>query len=291
MKKFISILICVLSISTINALGEDLNSSQLKLRNEIKIFLQEEGFMPEIDEDGDIKFKKEGWNYYIWIASHDTSPMYLALSLNFSKPEGYSDEVIKIAANELNKYKGVKILCLENSYSIRAEMFLVSSEAFKYTFYKLMSQIMNIKDDLNEELDNVSYRGASSSSAPIPFIISKLEVANTDENSNIIQDYGSTIYDFKTKYLTPRITIQSLGGKGDYTIHIKLYKDGELRTGSSSPAGYSYSHTMYLSGASTQVIALPGWGSNTSGHWSIGTYRFEIWYGDYCLGSKTFKII
>lgn len=290
MKRLVAILLCAVSLSTIFAYADDLTSSQLKLRNEIKAFLQEEGFMPEIDSDGDIKFKKEGSTYYISVNSNDTSPMYVSLSLGFNKPEGYSDDAIKIAANELNLYKGVKVICLDRSFSIRGEMYLVSSEAFKYSFYKLMSQISNVEDDFMDELKKVSYSGGGSSSL-IPFVITKLEVANTDENGEIIQDYGSTIYDFKTKYLKPRITVQSLGGKGDYTVYIKLYKDGGLRTGSSSPAGYSYDDEITVSGTSSQVITLPGWGSSTAGHWSAGNYRFEIWYGDYCIGSKSFKVI
>lgn len=290
MKRLVAILLCAMNLSTIFVFADDLTSSQLKLRNEIKVFLQEEGFMPEIDSDGDIKFKKEGSTYYISVNSNDASPMYVSLSLGFNKPEGYSDEAIKIAANELNLYKGVKVICLDRSFSIRGEMYLVSSEAFKYSFYKLMSQISNVEDDFMDELKKVSYSGGASSSL-IPFVITKLEVANTDKNGEIIQDYGSTIYDFKSKYLTPRITVQSLGGKGDYTVYIKLYKDGGLRTGSSSPAGYSYDDEITVSGTSSQVITLPGWGSNTAGHWSAGNYRFEIWYGDYCIGSKSFKII
>ena len=290
MKRLVAILLCAVGLSTIIAYADDLTPSQLKLRNEIKAFLQEEGFMPEIDSDGDIKFKKEGSIYYIKVYSSDTSPMYVALSLGFNKPEGYSDEAIKIAANELNLYKGVKVLCMDNGFSIRGEMYLVSSEAFKYSFYKLMSQISNVRDDFMDELEKVSYSGGTTSSL-IPFIITKLEVANTDENSNIIQDYGSTIYDFKTKYLTPRITVQSLGGKGDYTVYVKLYKDGNLRSGSSSPDAYSYDDEITISGDSSQIITLPGWGSKTAGHWSAGSYRFEIWYGGYCIGSKSFKVI
>lgn len=290
MKRLVAILFGAISLSTLFAFADDLTSSQLKLRNEIKAFLQEEGFMPEIDSDGDIKFKKEGSIYYINVNSNDTSPMYVSLSLDFNKPEGYSDEAIKIAANELNLYKGVKVICLDYSFSIRGEMYLVSSEAFKYSFYKLMSQISNVEDDFMDELKKVSYSGGATSSV-IPFVITKLEVANVENNGDIIQDYDSTIYDFKTKYLKPRITVQPLGGKGDYTVYIKLYKDGSLQTGSSSPAGYTYDDEITLSGSGSQVISLPGWGSKTAGFWSAGNYRFEIWYGDYCVGSKSFRVI
>ena len=291
MKKFYILLISLICLNSVFCYADELNASQKKLRNEIKAFLQEEGFMPEIDSDGDIKFKKEGSIYYISVNYKDTSPMFVSLSLGFNKPSGYSDEAIKIAANELNLYKGVKVICSSHSFSIRGEMYLVSSEAFKYSFYKLMSQISNVEDDFMDELKKVSYSTGTTTSALIPFVITKLEVANTDKSGNIIQDYGSTIYDFKTKYLKPRITVQSLGGKGKYKVYIKLYKDGTLRTGSSSPAGYSYDDDITISESGSNVIPLPGWGSETAGHWPTGNYRFEIWYGDYCIGSKSFKVL
>lgn len=283
-------LLCAISMCSMASFAEELNNAQLKVRSEIKAFLQEEGFMPEIDSDGDIKFKKEGSTYYIEVNSHDVSPMYVNLSMILSKPDGYSDEAIMIAANELNMYKGIKTICYSRSIVIRAEMYLVSSEAFKYSFYKLMSQISSASDDVMEEIEKVSYSGGGSNSL-VPFVVTKLEVANVDDNNNIIQDYGSTIYDFKSKYLKPRITVQPMGGSGSYTVYVKLYKNGTLSTGTSSPEGYSYSNEISLSGSGAQVFYLSGWGSNSSGNWSVGNYRFEIWYGDYCVGSKSFRVI
>lgn len=270
------------------------NSEQLALRTDLFNFLKEEGFMPELDSDGDIKFKSEGLTYYIRVSKTDENPMYVVLFRQFNNPDEYSAETIAMASTKLNFYKGVKVLCFDKSFRIGAELYVRNAEPVKSAFYKLIGIIDSVKSDFLDECKNVGSISSSSSSNSIfeiPFIITKLEVANTDENSNVIQDYGETIWDFKTKYLTPRITIKPFKGTGTYTVYVKLYKDGSLRTGTSSPSGYTYSSKVTISGNSSQVFILPGWGSKTAGFWSMGEYRFEIWYGDYCIGSKIFKVI
>ena len=269
------------------------NSEQLALRTDLFNFLKEEGFMPELDSDGDIKFKSEGQAYYISVSKTDENPMYVVLFRSFSNPDEYSAETIAMASTKLNFYKGVKVLCFDKSFRIGAELYVRNAEPVKSAFYKLKGIIDSVKSDFLDECKNVGSVSSSSSSnsiSEIPFIITKLEVANTDEDSNIIQDYGETIWDYKTKYLTPRITVKPFKSTGTYT-YVKLYKDGSLRTGTSSPSGYSYSSKVTISGNSSQVFTLSGWGSKTAGHWSTGEYRFEIWYDDYCIGSKTFKVI
>lgn len=270
------------------------NSEQLALRTDLFNFLKEEGFMPELDSDGDIKFKSEGQAYYISVSKTDENPMYVVLFRSFSNPDEYSAETIAMASTKLNFYKGVKVLCFDKSFRIGAELYVRNAEPVKSAFYKLKGIIDSVKSDFLDECKNVGSVSSSSSSnsiSEIPFIITKLEVANTDEDSNIIQDYGETIWDYKTKYLTPRITVKPIKSTGTYTIYVKLYKDGSLRTRTSSPSGYSYSSKVTISGNSSQVFTLSGWGSKTAGHWSTGEYRFEIWYDDYCIGSKTFKVI
>lgn len=295
MKKYI--LYIFIQLSAIHVYAADgLTSGQFKLRNEIQNFLKEEGFMPDIDSDGDIRFKKEGSTYYININPVDETPMFVSLFIPYNYSEKYTEDIVKLASAELNKYKGVKVVCYENNFSLQADMYVVSSEAFKFAFYKIMSQIISVEGDLMEECSNVS-SGATGGQTPstlsnrIPFLITVMEIANTDKDGGIIQDFGKKIYDFKTQYLQPRITYTPFKTSGTYTVYIRLYKDGVLQTGQSSPKGYTYSHTITISGASNTTYTLPGWGAATSGIWKEGEYRFEVWYENYCLGSKLFTII
>lgn len=289
MKRFITMLIVGLVISTIS-MAQELNDEQLTLRTDLVNFLKVEGFMPEIDTDGEIKFKSEGTMYYIKVSPTDKDPMYVTIIRRFGYPENYSPETLVMATKELNMYKGVKVLCFEESFQVRAELYVRNSEAVKSVLYKLLNNISNAVSDVLDECAKVG-SVAGGHVNEIPFLVTKLEVANTDKDGNIIQDYGATIYDFKTQYLKPKITVKPIKSAGTYEVYVKLYKDGSLRTGNSSPKGYSYSNKITLSDNSSQVLYLSGWGSTTSGHWSAGEYRFEIWYGDYCIGSKTFKVI
>lgn len=293
MKKFLLaiqiIVFCILC--PINTWGDnkDLSQEQLELRTDISNFLKEEGFMPEIDSDGDIRFKSEGHTYYVTISSVDENPMYISLYIPFNNPDGYSADDVVLATKALNKYKGVKVVCFDDSFRISGELYLRDADLFKESFYKLMSQINNVREDFMDEIKKTS--GSSSSFSEIPFLVTKVEVANVENDGTIIQDYGSTIYDYKSKYLQPRITIKPFK-TGTYTLYVRLYKDNILqRNTSSSPDNYTFSSSVTISSTSSQVKTLSGWGSKTAGTWSQGIYRYEVWINDYCIGSKTFKVI
>lgn len=165
MKRLVIILLCLFGLNTISGYADDFNSAQIKLRNEIKTFLQEEGFMPEIDSDGDIAFKKEGDKYYVIIDEGDTSPMYVTLSKYFSYGDRYNKQTIAANLETLNLKKAVKTVLFDNSYVLQAEMYLVESDSFKYVFYKLMKQLAALEDDLDEICSNSSsYSGSGSRS-------------------------------------------------------------------------------------------------------------------------------
>lgn len=104
--------------------------------------------MPELDSDGDILFKKEGMKYHVAVSDIDTSPMYVVLFHNYRYDDTYTKNKILSVLNEVNLYKAVKLLCFDAAYSFRAEMYLVDAEQFKYTFYKLMSQLASMEDEL-----------------------------------------------------------------------------------------------------------------------------------------------
>ncbi len=123
----------------------------------------------------------------------------------------------------------------------------------------------------------------------IPLIITDIQIGNIDENSKIETDYGSKIYSSNTMYIAPSINYIGLKS-GSETLKVKFFNSqGTLSTGTTSPAGYSYSVDNYIyTGKNT--MTLSGWGSNNKGHWNTGNYRIEIWYKDKCLSSKSFTI-
>ena len=164
MKRII-LVICLL-ISALELFAQNLNTEQAKLRNEIKSFLQQEGFVPSIDSDGDVTFKSEGRNYWITVSSEDEVPMYTSLNIGFNKPSGYPSDALKMAAAELNYYKGVKVLCYEDQIAVSAELYVMEAEQFKYAFYTMLKQVKSVAGIYLETCDKFKTISSSSRVAP-----------------------------------------------------------------------------------------------------------------------------
>lgn len=146
MKKLFSTLLLVFFFTSFQAFADgEFTTRQLALRSEIQSFLKQEGFMPEIDSDGDIKFKREGNTYYIRIDKANKSPMYLRLQSYYSYSDNLSKSKISAALPDLNLWKAVMY---ESQFTVQADMLLTSSEAFKTVFYKLISIVSDVEDEV-----------------------------------------------------------------------------------------------------------------------------------------------
>jgi serine/threonine-protein kinase len=128
-----------------------------------------------------------------------------------------------------------------------------------------------------------------------PIIISNIKIGVSRNNGTVIVSPGETIYSSQTRYLCPYITGTSLSSVPLKKIYVKLYfiyDDGRrlfLSQGRNSP-GYTYSYDLSLSNTNFQDIEMGGWGSDTSGIWESGKYRYELWYDGRCIGVKEFQI-
>lgn len=159
---------------------------------------------------------------------------------------------------------------LKNEKSINSTL---RSEAYD------MEEIINDLDNFKNNIGNT-----------YPIIITDIDLANVHQNGEIETDYGSTIYDYCSMFLKPKITYTGLKSG---TIELKLKwinSDGSVRSGNSSPSGYTLSQDCEISSGSDNVMELNGWGNETMGHWRSGRYRLEIWYDDVCLKAKTFRV-
>jgi len=123
----------------------------------------------------------------------------------------------------------------------------------------------------------------------LPIYISELEVANADGRGNTISAYGKPISASSSMYLMPRIKYWGLRAGIKVELMVRLYNnEGKLVTGSTSPAGYSYSYKIDPLLPNENTLSLSGWGGADRGHFKPGTYRYEVWYGDMCLRQKVF---
>lgn len=281
MAKIKSIIFLVLFACSYVLYANDLTPAQKTFQNSIMTFLREEGFSPSVDEDNSLNFKKEGELYWIDIA--DNSPFYVEFHRSGFNCSDANMSAVILACNKSNKRtKCVKSIVNESSVSIVIEMYCHSSEEFKYIFYKSLKELDNAYNATKEYYNEFNESGNS------PFSISKVEIANTDTDGSLITSWDATIYDFKTKYIKPRLTVD-VNKSGTYDIFVKFITPTGMSTGSNSPSGYSYKSSVKMD-SGTHTYLLSGWGGDTAGHWKEGNYIFEFYYDGKIIGKKEFKV-
>lgn len=270
-------------MAVVSLYADELTPEQKAFRSSIMTFLREEGFVPSIDDDNSLTFKKEGVLYWIDVA--ENSPFYAELHRIGLKCNNANSNNILQACNETNKkVKCVKAIMGEGTLAFVIEQYCHSAEDFKYTFYKNIKELDNAYSTLVDKYNQLD--GETSS---MPFVITSSDVANVERNGNIITGYGKTIYDFKTKYLKPKVNVR-VNSPGTYDIYVKFYTpSGELSTGTDSPSGYSWKNSVTME-QGEHFYTLSGWGSATAGHWKMGTYRIEYYYNGKLIGNKSFEV-
>lgn len=150
-----------------------------------------------------------------------------------------------------------------------------------------LSTARNDLEDAKRKLSNYQNKVGKN----FPLIINDIEFANyTKDRSKVISDYGQPIYSNKSRWIWFRINYDGMVS-GTKKLYYRIYdSDGDLKTYSTSPSGFSHSTQEYIY-QGTNTSALFGWGSDSSGSWRKGKYRIEIWYEDICLKSKSFTIL
>lgn len=283
MKRRILMFVACVAV-VVCARAAELTPEQKAFQNSIKTFLREEGFIPTIDEENSLLFKKEGKQYWLDVA--DASPFYIEFHRKGLGIEDADKDVVLKACNEANRrIKCVKAIMLDKSVSLVIETFCHSAEEFKYTFYTCLKELDRAYDKVMEYYSNNVNEGSSYA----PFSFNSASVANVEYDGTIISGYDSTILSYKTKYLKPSITL-NVKQAGTYDIYVKMYDaSGSLCTGSSSPSGYSF-YTSVKMTAGINTYYLSGYGNKTAGYWKAGSYRLEFYYNGTMMGQKSFRV-
>lgn len=101
--------------------------------------LQEEGFSPRIDDDGDVAFKYEGGNYCILVEEGDEE-FFRIIYPGFWSIEN-EEERIKVTYAALQATadtKVVKVFPVRNNTWAAIEMFCLPADSFKPVFMRCM---------------------------------------------------------------------------------------------------------------------------------------------------------
>lgn len=148
MKKIMT-LVMFMFIATLSLHAEDYNAAQERLRTEIMEYTRSQGYKTEKQSDG-LKFTKDGINYYVEISDNDNNPMYLRTCRYISYNETLTKDLVRKNINDLNAKYAVKIVPLDDSILVTAEMFLGKASEYTSILTTLTSQIDSGVESLKE---------------------------------------------------------------------------------------------------------------------------------------------
>ena len=184
MKKVVSVLVMVFCcIAMLQA--KEFTTKQKQLRTNIVSFLKTEGYMPEIDSDGDIKFKSEGSVYYVIIDAKESSPFYLSLVSIYSYDDSgkWSRRWFEGVASEINLYKGLSLELYSSTAYLSMGLFLTEAEHFNRSFYRMLQILKTAENELREtDSGSSGNSGYSASFAPEHAVDLGLSVLWADRN-------------------------------------------------------------------------------------------------------------
>ncbi|MEO0086301.1 MAG: hypothetical protein ABIK37_06700 [candidate division WOR-3 bacterium] len=107
-----------------------------------KTYLEEQGYKPEIDKDGDVMFRREGRVYFIFVSEKDDEYFQLVFP-NFWKIESEEErrrvEQAAIAATAGTKV--AKVYPVRDNVWATIEMFCKPPDTFKPVFERAMSAL------------------------------------------------------------------------------------------------------------------------------------------------------
>lgn len=148
MKKLILLAFVLIAVN-VTAQNED--ETKKRLQNEYVQFLKDEGFMPTVDDDGDVKFKKEGDSYYLRPTNDNR---YFRLSKWLGNEDKIQNLKIHKSMNAtIAKYKAVRIYAVSDYSGIWIEVacYLPEEDGFKLIFYRSLNVLVDAESFLKED--------------------------------------------------------------------------------------------------------------------------------------------
>lgn len=147
MKKFL--LAVLLAVIGFGASASDTTGKALSVRTSVKSFLQNEGFTPKIDSDGDIAFKYQGSPYYIRFENW-RNQVYVTVFSQLDS-EGASVSRLRLAADEAQRdYKFVRLNVNSNNVSVQVNMAAHSSSDITPLLMTYLSIISDAKQEFKD---------------------------------------------------------------------------------------------------------------------------------------------
>ena len=131
-------------VMPLNAIAQDIPFSRSDLQGIYTEYLTQEGYRPEIDNDGDVVFKKEGKNYFISVDENDPEFFRIVLPNFWSIENTEERSRVLAAADESNrKSKVSKVFTVRDDTWASIEIFIAHPKAFEAVFPRAMSALEN----------------------------------------------------------------------------------------------------------------------------------------------------
>jgi hypothetical protein len=120
--------------------------------------LQEEGYAPSIDDDGDIKFIWQDNTYYLLISQTDPSFVYLRLQLGYIETNNVPLGIAMAIGNANRSTKVAKAYLVGTNTGreyiyIGAELFLEDPNSMRVIFSRMLDSIDTVRNNILRQLN------------------------------------------------------------------------------------------------------------------------------------------
>lgn len=148
MKKLL--LLVLLMVGCIGAQADDLTGKAKTMRSEVMNYLRSEGYLPKIDSDGDIEFKKEGVKYWISLDNYN-SGVYINTYSSMGTDNASMFRVRQAANTAQRKYKFVRCNVYESNVVIGVPVAVTTLYQYKEFLPDIFDIIKSAKSTMKEE--------------------------------------------------------------------------------------------------------------------------------------------
>lgn len=119
-------------------------------------FLREEGYQPKLDPDGDIHFKKEGSD--LWLFANEDDEPYFQMILPLYQVDDDADigTTVAAAASVTGQMKGAKVFIAPGNWCVASiEQFLASPSDLPVLFDRFLTILFATRQQMAEELSRL----------------------------------------------------------------------------------------------------------------------------------------
>ncbi len=147
-KRALGVVVVVVVLLSIGAVTAQVSTSSSLKKEQLQRlyteYLTAEGYKPEVDSDGDVRFKREGRTYFIDVSEKDPEFFHVVLA-NIWPIESEKERLQVLAAADYSnaKSKVSKVHTVRDDVWVSIELFVASPDDFKGVFNRVMSAFDN----------------------------------------------------------------------------------------------------------------------------------------------------